>query len=118
MMNAMTTLVGTASRGCWQQQALRRSVARRTMSTTTKAGMGKRELIAAVGEKAGLDGKQAESAVKAFLETVTSTVAEGEPGRACRDHNHGSCSELFVLSRRQTDCSSPTKQLVSAGQLV
>ena len=40
--------------------------------------MNKKELIAAVAEKAGVTKKDAEAVVKATLETVTAAVAAGE----------------------------------------
>ena len=43
--------------------------------------MNKKELVLAVAEKAGLEKKQAEAAVKAFLEAVVETVAKKEEVR-------------------------------------
>ena len=40
--------------------------------------MGRKELVAAMSEKAGLSKKDAEAALKAFTETVTEELKKGE----------------------------------------
>jgi len=41
--------------------------------------MNRRELVTAVAEKAGVDRKEVDAVLAAFVEVVTSTVAAGEP---------------------------------------
>ena len=41
--------------------------------------MNRRELVAAVAEKAGADRKEVDAVLAAFVEVVTSTVAAGDP---------------------------------------